>query len=66
VKTLRINRRLTQKQLGDRIGVTQVYISKIERGDIGGLTITKLIKLADALQITPNELLDKLLNNEGG
>lgn len=66
MKMLRINMRLTQKQLADRIGVTQVYISKIERGDIGGLTIAKLIKLADALKVTPNELLDKLLNREKG
>lgn len=58
--------RLTQKQLGDRIGVTQVYISKIEKGDIEGLTIGKLTKLANVLQITPSELLDKLLNNEKG
>lgn len=51
----------TQKQLGDRIGVSQVYISRIENGDIEGLTIGKLIKLANALQIGPEELLTKLL-----
>ena len=52
----------TQKQLGDRIGVSQVYISRIENGDVEGLTIGKLIKLASALRIGPEELLTKLLN----
>ena len=52
----------TQKQLGDRIGVSQVYISRIENGDVEGLTIGKLIKLANALRIEPGELLTKLLD----
>lgn len=58
--------KLTQNQLAERVGITQTYISKIERGDIEGLPIGKLIKLADALQVTPAELLEKLLNSKGG
>lgn len=62
VKMIRIKMGYTQKQLGKRIGVSQVYISRIENGDIEGLTIGKLVKLANALQIEPEELLAKLLN----
>ena len=65
MKTLRQKSRLTQNQLGERVGVSQVYISKIERGDVKGLTIDKLVKLADALQVTPIELLVRLLNSKG-
>lgn len=64
MKALRIKQGYTQKQLATRIGISQVYISKIERGDARGLTIDKLTKLADALQVTPMELLEKLLSTK--
>lgn len=52
---------MTQKQLGKMIGVSQVYISKIENGDIEGLTIGKLIKLSKALKVSSINLLEILL-----
>lgn len=61
LKALREKRGYTQKQLGERIGVTQAYISKIENGDINSLTIGKLIKIANALRVKPTYLLKKLL-----
>lgn len=62
MKELRRRVGLSQKQLGERIGVSQVYISKLEKGEITGLTIEKLVKLSSALKVTPTELLDILLN----
>ncbi|NFF68915.1 helix-turn-helix transcriptional regulator [Clostridium sporogenes] len=64
MKELRKKLGYTQETLGERIGVTQVYIWKIEHGDIEGLTIGKLKKLAHALQITPVKLLEILLKEE--
>lgn len=66
MRILRAKSKLTQKQLAERIGVTQTYISRIERGEIEGLTIGKLLKLADALKVTPTTLLERLLNYKGG
>lgn len=61
MKKLRVKAGYTQKQLAIRIGVSQSYISKIEKGKIDGMTIDKLLKLADALQVTPAKLLNTLL-----
>lgn len=52
---------MTQKQLAKKIGVTQVYISRIEKGDIEGLTMRHFFRLAKALKLSPNELLDLML-----
>ncbi len=64
MKKLRIAMRLTQKQLGLRIGVSQVYISKIERGDIDGLTVNKIIKLSKVFHVSPEELFKRLLERK--
>ncbi|WP_077369673.1 helix-turn-helix domain-containing protein [Anaerosalibacter sp. Marseille-P3206] len=61
MKGLRAKRGYTQKQLGERIGISQVYISRIENGDIDGLTIGKLIRIAKVLKVTPAYFLKKLL-----
>lgn len=61
MKKLRIEKGYTQKQLAERIGVDQSYISKIEKGKTKGLTMDKFLKLADALQVTPCKLLNALL-----
>ncbi|NFM24712.1 helix-turn-helix transcriptional regulator [Clostridium sporogenes] len=64
MEKLRTKLGYTQEALGERIGVTQVYICRIENGDIEGLTIGKLKKLARALQIKPVKLLEILLKEE--
>lgn len=61
MKMLRKRARLTQTKLAKMVGVTQVYISKIERGEIDGLTIGKLKKIAKILKVTPTELLEILM-----
>lgn len=66
MKKLRIEKGYTQKQLAERIGVDQSYISKIEKGKTKGLTMDKFLKLADALQVTPCELLNALLKTMEG
>ncbi|WP_050353933.1 helix-turn-helix domain-containing protein [Gottschalkia purinilytica] len=61
MKKLRRKRNMTQKQLARLLGVSQVYISRIENGHIEGLTIGKLIRLAKILRVTPSNLLEVLL-----
>ena len=61
MKFLRKKIGLTQKQLAERIGVSQVYISKLEHGNIDGLTIRNLKKISNALNTYPCRLLALLL-----
>lgn len=56
--------RYTQKQLAEMVGVSQVYISRIERGDVDSLTIRKLVSLSKALDVRPEHLLHLLLEKE--
>lgn len=55
IGTLFLRRRkelgFTQKQLGEKVGVTKSEISKIENGR--GLTFTTINKLSDALGVSP-------------
>ena len=50
---------LTQKQLAVLVGVPQQWVAKIESGvtDIGNITLSKAIKVADALGVDVRELL---------
>ena len=47
---LRRSKKMSQKQLGDAIGVSQPYIAKIEDGE-ENLTIETIVKLLSALKI---------------
>ena len=60
VKELRLQRKLTQQKVAEKIGVTVGYISKVEkeRLQFGDYPSEKFIhKLADALQCDEDELL---------
>ena len=60
VKELRLQRKLTQQKVAEKIGVTVGYISKVEkeRLQFGVYPSEKFIhKLADALQCDEDELL---------
>ena len=64
MKNLRRKNRLTQTQLGQRLRVTQQYISLIECGDIEILTLGKLFKLASVFNISPCKLLYILIRDK--
>ena len=51
VRDARKRRRLTQKQLGAKVGLSQASISRIERGKGGGLTLDGWQRIALALGI---------------
>ena len=61
LKELRMKRGLTQRELAERIGVTQQHIAAYENGvnGIDNMTLGKAIKLCDALRVrNPRKLLD--------
>jgi transcriptional regulator with XRE-family HTH domain len=55
----RLKLRLSQRTLGKKIGLDQAYISKLERGQLEGMTVQTLESLADALGVSPNYLLGR-------
>lgn len=56
IKEQRISKELTQKELADKIGVTDKAISRWETGR-GMPDVTLLVSLADELDVSVNELL---------
>lgn len=56
VRAARVELGMTQERLADVSGFSQQYISDLERG-LRNPTIVSLYELADALSVTPVELL---------
>ena len=67
IRIKRLQKRITQKQLAEMIGVSQAYISKIESDTFVNVTLIEIIKLSKALQIDELEVakyfLDKYNNS---
>lgn len=57
LKSLRLARKLSQQELGKKAGIHPVTICEWEKGNIRGIKLVSLQKLAAALNVTPNELL---------
>ena len=60
IKAARIAKGFTQKQLGERVGLPQSHISKIEGGNVD-LQISSLVEIARALDL---EVLAEGVENE--
>lgn len=56
VKALRLKKRMSQGDIGKKLGVSANYISQIERG-IENLSLKGIEKLAKALNVSTSELL---------
>lgn len=56
VKLARIKLGITQKELAKRAGLSNVTLVKIERGHYENVTRSSMIKIAKALNTTPQEL----------
>lgn len=56
IKEARINKKLTQQQLGDLVGVQKSAIAKYESGRVVNIKRSTLQKIASALDIRPSEL----------
>lgn len=48
IRSLRDQRKMTQQQLGDAIGMAQTWVSKLENPDYGKMTVSTLLRLANA------------------
>lgn len=57
IKTARINKNLTQEQLGRIIGVQKSAIAKYENGRVVNIKRSTLQKIAKVLDLKPSELI---------
>lgn len=57
IKTLRINKELTQEALGEMLGVNRAAVNKWETGQVENLKRTTIIRLSQILGCTPCELM---------
>jgi len=55
----RLQLRLSQQQLGLKIGHDQGYVSRLERGEITDITVRTLARLADGLEVSIDYLLHR-------
>lgn len=56
IKRLRIERGMTQEELGKAVGLQRAAINKYEKGIVENIKRTTIIKLAEVLRTTPSYL----------
>lgn len=62
LQLLRIEKNLTQEQMGERLNLSTSAYCKIEYGETD-LTLTRLNKIAEILKMAPAELFNKIDGN---
>ena len=62
-KEYRINSKLTQEKIAEKLGISVKYISRIENGT-GGVKVETLVNYMNVLGISPNVIFEKLIVNE--
>jgi transcriptional regulator with XRE-family HTH domain len=62
VRLKRIQLKLSQPQLADRVGLDYQYISRVERGLISP-TLHWLCNLSEAFEMTPTDFINELLEH---
>lgn len=56
IQKARFNKKLTQKELGEYIGISQSYVSKIETRKTKALSVKKILALSSILDLDPVEV----------
>lgn len=56
IQKARFNKKLTQKELGEYIGISQSYVSKIETRRTKSLSVNKILALSLILELDPVEV----------
>ena len=66
LKTLRLQRKLTQTQLAKKVQVSQAYLARLERGDKTNPSLSVLKRLAKALGVTSGAVIEALAGRATG
>ena len=56
IKRFRLEAKITQKELADKIGVTHYWVCKLERGKQNNTTINLMIAISQELKIDLSQL----------
>ena len=56
IKTARLEKKLTQEELADKINVSVAFMSRVERGS-SKINLKSLIQIAEVLNVSPGFLL---------
>lgn len=56
IRSLRLQRQITQEQLAEQCDLHRTYIGAMERGD-RNVSLNNIVKVAHALNVTPSDLL---------
>lgn len=64
IRTYRIAKKLSQQELGERVGLSTTYIGMVERGE-KTLSLEAFISVVNALEITADMLLAELMQSGG-
>lgn len=65
IRNARLNKKMTQEELGNAIGVQKSAIAKYEKGRVVNIKRSTLKKLSDVLGIAPSELIfDEYIKEE--
>lgn len=58
IKKARLNKKITQKQLGKRLGISQSCTSKIENGKTKIVSVDKILKISSILSLNPVKIFE--------
>ena len=53
IQKARFNKKMTQKELGEYIGISQSYVSKIETRKTKSLSVNKILVLSSIFELDP-------------
>lgn len=56
IQKARFEKKMTQKELGLYVGISQSYISKIENRKTKSLSVNKILALSSILELDPVEV----------
>lgn len=56
IQKARFDKKITQKELGEYIGISQSYVSKIETRKTKSLSVNKILALSSILELDPVEV----------
>ncbi len=56
IQKARFDKKMTQKELGLYVGISQSYISKIENRKTKSLSVNKILSLSSILELDPVEV----------
>lgn len=57
IKVRRVRQHLKSKELAEQLGIRPAYMSEIENNKAPGLTLALFMRICEALDVTPNDLL---------